>query len=94
MAASSETRRLVALLGAMKRHHPAADTGRIEADLKASQLLDRIRKDVATAPPIPVDVRHELAALLLRQPASGSPPGRDRQSATGGSTSAEAGDAA
>ncbi|MGW4581950.1 hypothetical protein ACWELP_24975 [Rhodococcus aetherivorans] len=64
MAASSTTRKLVATLGATRRHHPDADTTDIRRELAASTIEDHVRAVVAQAPPLTDEQRERIAALL------------------------------
>jgi hypothetical protein len=54
------------------RHHPGDHEAITEARaaLKAAGLQARIKRDVASWPPLPADIRAELAILLL-SPAGG-----------------------
>lgn len=63
--AGPERRRIVAQLGALKRHDPEADTTDLRTELKAAKLADYIRDLVNSAPPL-TDEQRERLALLLR----------------------------
>ena len=55
-----------ARLAATVRHHPDLDVTELRRDLKAAGLEQHIRETVDAAPPLTVEQRVQLAAVLLR----------------------------
>ncbi len=62
--ASPRLRRLNGTYGAVKRHHPDADTTDLRRELAAVKLEDYIASVVDAAPPLSATQRDRLAALL------------------------------
>lgn len=54
-----------AILASTRRHHPDVDTTDLRRKLRAERLADTITRSLAQTPPLTVDERCALAALLL-----------------------------
>lgn len=61
----SNWRVLRARLAATRRHHPEADLGPLERELRAARLADAITRAISQDPPLTFEERYALAALLL-----------------------------
>ncbi len=61
---SERTRQLNGKLGAIKRHHPNADTTELQRECAAERLADYVAKVVAEAPPLTPAQRDRIAVLL------------------------------
>jgi hypothetical protein len=48
-----------------QRHHPDVDVRELRRDLRAASLAERIRREAETDPPLSLEQRARLAALLL-----------------------------
>jgi hypothetical protein len=66
-AHAPERRHLVARKAALTRHHPdhVEAIAAVDAELKAARVADYLRREVAAAPPLTVEQRAGLAAVIL-----------------------------
>jgi ribosomal protein L29 len=52
-------------LGLQIRYHPERDTTELRRQLKAELLTERIQREANSAPPLSIEQRAKIAAILL-----------------------------
>jgi hypothetical protein len=71
VSAVTKARARVAIL-TRHRETDDPDLGKAKADLHEARLLEAIQREVAAAPPLTMEQRAKLAAILLTAPSGGA----------------------